>query len=80
VSPYQDFFVCQKYQFSIGRMEELNTLYISFLEPTLNRQSDYEVYFRLPHDLRYLAKDNPEELRYFVEQCRHGLYDELKID
>lgn len=76
---FHDLFICASSKFSVGRNDVLGVFYISYPEPTPNRQSDYEVYYKLPDELVNTAINNPIELGDFVNECRQGLHANLKI-
>lgn len=76
---YNDFFIDQSMQFGVGRNPALGIYYVSFPEPTPNRQSDYKVYYELPQDLIDLATKTPVELINFVNECRRGMHKNLRL-
>ena len=61
--------------------DEEKKYYISFLEPTFNRMSEYWVYFKMPDYLEvYILNDlNEKDISRFVKECINGKHKELKL-
>lgn len=61
--------------------DEEKKYYISFLEPTFNRMSEYWVYFKMPDYLEvYILNDlNEKNISRFVKECINGKHKELKL-
>ncbi|WP_296507890.1 hypothetical protein [Rhodoferax sp.] len=71
---FVDHFVSRELQFSAGIDSETGKHFISFMQPTMNRQSDYEVYFFIPENLLEIATKSPASLNDYVNECRNGLH------
>ena len=74
-----DSFISREKQFSVGKDSISGCYYVSFLQVTENRRSEYEVYFEVPSRLIHLAKNDPIQLEQYVHECRRGEHFELKI-
>lgn len=76
---FVDLYVAKERQFSVGIDRATGMHYVSFLQMTANRQSEFEVYFELPGIYAELAATDPARLESFVDQCRQGLHAALQI-
>lgn len=76
---FHDLYVSRKKQFSVGLDRITGKHYVSFLQVTANRRSEFEVYFELPSSYVELATADPTQLEIFVNQCRQGLHAKLQI-
>lgn len=74
-----DLYVSREKQFSLGIDRLTGKHYVSFLEVTKNRRSEYEVYFELPSLLIDSLEGGPARIDEFVNQCRQGLHAGLRI-
>lgn len=77
---FHDTYVSREKQFSVGIDRATGKYYVSFLEVTSNRRSEFEVFFQLPTSHLACAVANPDQLEEFVDQCRQGRHANLRID
>lgn len=74
-----DLYVFKEKQFSVGIDRSSGKHYVSFLQVTANRRSEFEVYYELPETyLGHIDAASPE-LEEFVNQCRQGLHAALQL-
>lgn len=76
---FHDLYVSREKQFSSGIDRSTGKHYVSFLEVTPNRRSEYEVYFELPSSLIDHLAGDPAQIEEFVNQCKRGLHSGLRI-
>lgn len=76
---FHDLYVFREMQFSVGIDRATSKHYVSFLQVTANRRSEFEVYFGLPDTYEEYVGTDPAKLEEFVNQCRQGLHAELQI-
>ena len=76
---FHDLYVSREKQFSTGIDRATGKHYVSFLEVTANRRSEFEVYFELPDPYAAYLEADPAQLESFVSQCRQGLHTDLQI-
>lgn len=76
---FHDLYVSREKQFSVGIDRATGKHYVSFLEVTANRRSEFEVYFELPSPLTDHMEANSARIEEFVNQCRQGLHADLRI-
>jgi hypothetical protein len=74
-----DLFVSKEKQFSVGQDSISGVYYVSFPQITNNRQSELEVYFEIPSKWIDIAKSDPAQLEWYVDECMKGEHFGLKI-
>lgn len=77
---FRDIYVSKELKFSVGIEEGIKKYYVSFLVPTHNRQSDYEIYYWLPASYLEYIYSEPEKIYTFILECDKGLHKEMEID
>lgn len=77
---FKDIYVSRDLKFSIGIEQEMKKYYVSFLIPTQNRQSDYEIYYWLPASYSEYVYSEPEKIYPFILECCRGLHKQMEID
>ncbi len=77
---FKDIYISRDLKFSIGIEEKTERYYVSFLIPTRNRQSDYEIYYWLSVDYSKYIYSEPEKIYPYVLECCKGLHKDMEID
>ena len=77
---FKDIYISRDLKFSIGIEEKTERYYVSFLIPTSNRQSDYEIYYWLSVDYSKYIYSEPEKIYPYVLECCKGLHKDMEID
>lgn len=77
---FKDIYISTKLKFSVGVEEKTSRYYVSFLVPTNNRQSDYEIYYWLSKDHYEDVHVQPEKIYSYVLECSMGLHRDIEID
>ena len=77
---FKDIYVSRDLKFSIGIEEKMERYYVSFLIPTRNRQSDYEIYYWLPVEYSKYIHFEPEKIYSYILECSKGLHKDMEID
>ena len=77
---FKDIYISRDLKFSIGIEEKTERYYVSFLIPTRNMQSDYEIYYWLSVDYSKYVYSEPEKIYPYVLECCKGLHKDMEID
>ena len=77
---FKDIYISRNLKFSIGVEESIEKYYVSFLVPTSNRKSDYEIYYWLPVNYsKYVYSERGKIYSYVLECCK-GLHKDMEIN